>query len=208
MFNTWKVASCLVLMIASTPLAYAANINCWKNNLGIRECGSVVPPEYSQQRIEIVNERGLVVKVIEAAKSKEELAKEREEKRLQEAEEAKRKEQARLDAILLNSYTTERDLILARDNNLKSAKGQIEISKGNLRIMQASLDDLQNRAANFELGGKKPPASLVKEIEELKKQIRVKTMNIENQESSFKIMEERYESDLQRFRQLKQGRVN
>ena len=74
--------------------------------------------------------------------------------------------------------------------------------------MQASLDDLQNRAANFELGGKKPPASLVKEIEELKKQISVKTMNIENQESNLKIMEERFESDLQRFRQLKQGRVN
>ena len=133
MFNLWKLVAWL-LLIFSSQFTHAANINCWRNNLGIRECGSVVPPEYSQQRIEVINERGVVVKVIEAAKTPEELADEREQKRLQEAEEAVRKEQARLDAILLNAYTTERDLILARDNNLKSAKGQIDISKGNLRI--------------------------------------------------------------------------
>ena len=207
MCNWWKETLILALLMLSTQLAYAGNINCWKNNLGIRECGSVVPPEYSQQRIEIVNERGLVIKVIEAAKSPEELAREREIKRLQEEEEAKRKEQERLDTILLNAYTTERDLILARDNNLKSAKGQIEITKGNLRILQSTLEDLQNRAANHERSGHKPPDSLVKEIDDLKKQITIKSSNIEKQESNLKIMEERFESDLQRFRQLKQGRI-
>lgn len=206
MFNMWKLVPGLML-IFSAQYVHGATINCWRNNLGIRECGSVVPPEYSQQRIEVINERGVVIKVIEAAKSPEELAQEREQKRLQEAEEAVRKEQARLDAILLNAYTTERDLILARDNNLKSAKGQIDISKGNLRILQTSLDEMQSRAANYERGGKQPPESLVKEIEALKKQISQKSASIENQESNLKIMEERFESDLQRFRQLKQGRV-
>jgi len=206
MFNMWKLVPWLVL-IFSSQFAHGTNINCWRNNLGIRECGSVVPPEYSQQRIEVINERGVVVKVIEAAKSPEELAQEREQKRLQEADEAVRKEQARLDAILLNAYTTERDLILARDNNLKSAKGQIDISKGNLRIMQTSLDEMQSRAANYERGGKQPPESLVKEIETLQKQISQKSASVENQESNLKILEERFESDLQRFRQLKQGRV-
>lgn len=197
--------------VSATVLAAgskSSTYSCWKNNLGIRECGTVVPPEYSQQRIEIVNERGLVIKVIEAAKSPEELAREREEKRLQEEEEARRKEQARLDAILLNAYTTERDLILARDNNVKSAKGQVEITKGNLKILQGNLADLQNQAANHERNGQKPPEKLIKEIDAVKKQVVLKTANVEKQEENLKIMEERFESDLQRFRELKKGRIN
>lgn len=214
MLRNWKEYSLALILIAGTSSVFAAGskssstISCWKNNIGVRECGTVVPPEYSQQRIEIVNERGFVVKVIEAAKSQEELAQERELKRLQEEEEAKRKEQARLDAILLNAYTTERDLILARDNNLKSAKGQVDITKGNLKILQGNLEDLQTRAANHERSGQKPPEALIKEIETVKKQVAVKTANVERQEENLKIMEEKFESDLKRFRELKKGRLN
>jgi len=205
------IALSLLLCSASALAAgskSSSTYSCWKNSLGVRECGTVVPPEYSQQRIEIVNERGLVIKVIEAAKTPEELAQEREEKRLQEEEEARIKEQKRLDTILLNAYTTERDLILARDNNVKSAKGQIEITKGNLKILQGNLEELQNRAANHERSGQKPPEKLVDEIEVLKKQVTTKMANVEKQEENLRIMQERYESDLQRFRELKKGRVN
>lgn len=209
MSNRWKASSLsLLLLIISTQLSYAATINCWRNNLGIRECGSSVPPEYSQQRIEVVNERGLVVKVIEAAKSQEELAREHELKRIQEEQEARRKEQMRIDTILLNSYTTERDLLLARDNNVKSAQAKIEITNGNLRIMQSNFEELQNRAANYERRGQKAPATLVKEMEVLEKQIAIKSSNIEKQEESLKQMKERFENDIQRFRLLKKGRVN
>ena len=213
MSTHWKEYSATFLLLLATSSVLAAGkssstISCWKNNLGVRECGSVVPPEYSQQRIEIVNERGLVIKVIEAAKSPEELARERELKRIQDEEEAKRKEQERLDKILLNAYATERDLLLARDNNIKSAKGQVDISKGNLRIMQGNLEDLQNRAANHERSGQKPPETLVKEIETLKKQVAIKSANIEKQEENLKILEERFESDLKRFRELKKGSAN
>lgn len=214
MLRNWKEYSIALILMAGTSSAFAAGgkssstISCWKNNIGVRECGTVVPPEYSQQRIEIVNERGFVIKVIEAAKSPEELAQERESKRIQEEEEAKRKEQARLDAILLNAYTTERDLILARDNNLKSAKGQVEIVKGNLKILQGNLEELQNRAANHERSGQKPPESLIKEIESTKKQVSLKNANVEKQEENLKIMEEKFESDLKRFRELKKGRLN
>ncbi len=214
MLRNWKEYSIALILMAGTSSAFAAGgkssatISCWKNNIGVRECGTVVPPEYSQQRIEIVNERGFVIKVIEAAKSPEELAQEREAKRIQEEEEAKRKEQARLDAILLNAYTTERDLILARDNNLKSAKGQVDIVKGNLKILQGNLEELQNRAANHERAGQKPPEALIKEIETTKKQVGVKTANLEKQEENLKIMEEKFESDLKRFRELRKGRLN
>jgi hypothetical protein len=184
-------------------IAEARLISCWTNDNGIRECGASVPPEHSQKRIEIVNERGLVVKVIPAAKTKEQLAEEREAARIQQELEEQRKEQARQDTILLNAYTTERDLILARDNNLKAIEGQIEISRGNLRVLKDNLNQLQKEAANFERSGKKPPEKLLKNIEETKAQIQTKQNYLDIKQKEKDEMQARFDRDLKRFRELK-----
>ncbi len=200
------IAFSLLLMLQNT--AQAKQIKCWQNKVGVRECGSTVPPEYSQSRIEIINERGLVVRVIEAAKTPAELAAERERKRIAKEREDKLKEQARLDSILLNTYTTERDLLLARDTNLKAAQGQIDISKGNLRLLQSNYDDLQQQAANYERAGKNPPKQLITKLDKAQEQVKQKKIHIENKESSKKEMLEKFEHDLSRFRELKRGRIN
>lgn len=209
MVRYYKIISLLLASSLLLPAmtVHAKRIKCWKNSIGIRECGSTVPPEYSQSRIEIINERGLVVDVIEAAKTPEQLARDKELKYIRDQQEAERKERARQDAILLNAYTTERDLILARDTNLKAAQGQIDISKGNLRIMQSNLLDFQEQAANFERSGKKPPEHLVERIEYLSKQIKIKERAIEQKVSEKNDMAYRFKQDLERFRQLKGGRI-
>jgi hypothetical protein len=184
-------------------VAEARLISCWTNDNGVRECGTSVPPEHSQKRIEIVNERGLVVKVIPAAKTKEQLAEEREAARIQKELEEQRKERTRQDTILLNAYTTERDLILARDNNLKAVEGQIEISRGNLRVLKDNLAQFQKEAANYERSGKKPPEKLLKNIEDTKVQIQTKQNYVNIKQKEKDEMQARYEKDLKRFRELK-----
>lgn len=181
----------------------AAEFMCWRNKDGVRECGSSVPPEYAQGRIEVVNERGLIVRIIEPAKTREQLDKEREEERERMAREAAKREQDRLDAILLNAYTTERDLIIARDTNLKSTESQLEIARSNLRNVQNNLNNLQERAANFERSGKKAPDELVAEIKKLELDIAEREKQIEIREAEKKALEARFEKDLQRFRELK-----
>lgn len=178
-------------------------IKCWKNNLGIRECGSIVPPEYSQKRIEVINERGIVVQVIEPPKTREQLRKEREQAEKRKAIEAAKKEQVRQDTILLNSYATERDLIIARDTNLKSVKGQLDIAHGNLKMLQTNLEDLQTRAGNYERSGKKPPPALIKDIESTQKQITKKQATIQKRQEEKDALEEHYETLLKRYRKLK-----
>lgn len=178
-------------------------IKCWKNDLGIRECGSIVPPEYSQRRIEELNDRGLVVNVIEPPKTREQLEKERAEEQKRKAVEAAKKEQEHQDSILLNSYATERDLLMARDTNVKAAKGQLDIAKGNLKMLQNSLDDLQNRAGNYERSGKKPPQQLIDQINATKQQISQKQKIIDQRKEQKDTLESRYDKDLERFRKLK-----
>jgi len=208
MTNSVRLFTALMItaLLLLTSQVNAKNIKCWVNKNGIRECGRVVPPEYSQTRIEIVNDRGLVVEVIEAAKTPEELAIEKEREELRRLREEERKERARLDSILLNTYTTERDLILARDNNIKAAQGQIDISKGNLKLLETNLAELQEQAANHERAGRTPPETLVDEIKTLSLQIKKKKQIIEGKEIALKEMEERFGRDLKRFRELKSGR--
>ena len=98
--------------------------------------------------------------------------------------------------------------MLARDTNLKAAQGQIDISKGNLKLMQTYQSELQERAANYERSGKQPPAKLVEEINALSEQIKQKKLHIERKESDKKTMEKRYQRDLARFRELKSGRID
>ncbi len=178
-------------------------IKCWKNDLGIRECGSIVPPEYSQRRIEVLNDRGLVVQVIEPAKTREQLEKERAEEARRKAIEDAKKEQARQDSILLNSYATERDLIMARDTNLRSVNGQLDIAENNLKLLQNNLSDLQTRAGNYERSGKKPPTQLIDQINQTKRQIAKKQTAIEKQKQEESAMEEHYDTMLTRYRKLK-----
>lgn len=178
-------------------------IKCWKNDLGIRECGNTVPPEYSQRRIEVLNDRGLVVDVIEPPKSREQLEKERIEEQKRKAQEAARKEQAHQDAILLNSYATERDLIIARDTNVRAVKGQLDIAENNLKMLQNSLADLQTQAGNYERSGKQPPKKLIDQINNTKQQIAKKQAVIEQRKQEKTAMEEHFENLLTRFRKLK-----
>lgn len=178
-------------------------IKCWKNDLGIRECGSIVPPEYSQKRIEVINERGIVVQVIEPPKTREQLQKEREQEEKRKAIEDAKKEQLRQDSILLNSYATERDLLIARDTSMKAINSQLDIANGNLKMLRSNLDNLQTRAGNYERSGKKPPQRLIQDIKSTSAMIARKDAIIEKRQEDKKAMEEHFERQLARYRKLK-----
>jgi len=201
------IAAMLLASLGINTVATAgpggSTIKCWKNDIGIRECGSIVPPEYSQKRIEVLNSRGQVIEVIAPPKTPEQLAKERELERQRKAEEQAKKEQERQDKVLLDSYTTERDLLIARDTNIKAAQAQLDIAEGNVKFLQITLDELQNRAGNYERSGKKPPEKLVARIDRVKQQIAEKQQNIQNKKDEKTSMEARYAKDLARFRKLK-----
>ena len=186
----------LALLLAAGPAAAGGLIKCWVNKEGIRECGQVVPPEYAQQRIEIINDRGIVVDVIEAAKSRAQLAREAAERR-------RRAEQKRRDAILLNTFTTERDIELARKSRIQAIESIIAITNSNTRSLKANLAKVQKRAADFERAGEKPPKALFEEMENLKRQIKDNEDFVAKKQRDIIALEKRFDADLKRFRELK-----
>ena len=201
-FNLTRLI-CLICVLLIAPASMAGSIKCWTNKDGIRECGYSVPPEYSQKRIEIMNQRGVKVDVREAAKTKEQLA---EEARLAELkkEELRRQEEARLrDTILLNTFTTERDLKISYDDKLEVIKGVIEITNTSTRSLQNNLNGVQKKAANYERAGETTPENVLKQMESLERQLKENDEFITRKEKEIQSLNNQYEADLKRFRELK-----
>lgn len=181
----------------------AAKIKCWNNKDGVRECGAMVPPEYAQQRVEVVNDKGQIIEVHPRALTPKEL----EAAKLAELERKKEQqreiEKKRQDLILLRTFTTERDLELSRKSKVEAIKGIIDITSTNTNTLQRNLQDLQKKAADFERSGQKPPKMLVNDMTNLKDQIKDNENFVAKKQQAIIRLEKKYDNDLARYRQLK-----
>lgn len=183
------------------PISSAqAEIKCWRNNDNVRECGQAVPPEHSQKRIEVINSKGITVKVIPA---KDEMDEIRRQKELQKLADLKKAAKKRKDLILLQTYTTEKDIALARKQNVRAIEGIIELTNGNTKVIRQDLVELEKTAANYERNGELPPDDLLKDMENLKRQVNDNEEFIAKKKQAKEAINARFDSDLKRFRELK-----
>lgn len=201
-----RIALLTCLILSSTSLS-ARDIKCWQGHENIRECGAVVPPEFSQQRIEILNERGIVIKVLPAAKTKAELVEIARQEKIEQQKQQRITEQKRKDNILLQTYTTERDLRIGNANKMTAIKNIIDITGSNTRSLQKNLIKLQKRAADYERSGQTMPEILSADMENLMRQIKDNDEFIAKKQKAIIDLNKQYDANLERYRLLKQGRV-
>lgn len=204
-------ALCLSLLLLTATAPATAAIKCWTNHQGVRECGNVVPPEYSQQRTRTVNERGITVEVQERAKTAEEVAAE-ERRARDEVEERKRAEeraraQAERDRVLIGTFTTEEELLASRDRKLTALEATIEVTGLSIDSLQKSMEGYKKKAADIERSGKPVPEALTRDIANLQKQIDNKRAYVGNKQKEMEALREQYARDLLRFRELMQTKA-
>ena len=192
----------LSAFLVSQPV-FAAKFKCWTNKEGVKECGSAVPPEYSQQRIETRGKSGRVIEVKERAKTKAELAEIDRLAKLKEIEDAKIAEQKKKDDILLKTFTRERDINMLRDSKVNVIEGIITVTNSNNKALTKKLEKLQKRAANIERRGKKPPANLLEDIKTIEDRISKNKKSINTKREEQKTIRAKFAKDLQRFHTLK-----
>ncbi|TDY04132.1 hypothetical protein [Thiohalophilus thiocyanatoxydans] len=194
---------CLLgLLGAFAPATLAEAYKCWTNEDGIRECGESVPPEYSQQRIEILNRHGVVIDIEEPARTPAQLEQEKRASKQRESEAQQKKEKRRQDHILLSTFTTERDLKLYHQDKRESIEGQVEITRSSNQAHQENLKALKKRAANLERRGEPLPDNLLEKMEQLKRQIANNERFIANKQQELERLNEQYKTRLKRYREL------
>ncbi len=189
--------------LLSQPAMAGKKFKCWTNNEGVKECGSYVPAEYSQKKIETRGESGRVIEVEDRAKTKAELAEIDRLAKLKEIEDAKLAEQNKKDSILLKTFTRERDINMLRDSKVNVIEGIITVTNSNNKALKKKLEKSQKKAANVERRGKKPPARVLEDIKSIEARIskNIKSIKIKREEQ--KVIRNKFAKDLEHFRRLK-----
>jgi hypothetical protein len=192
-----------LLVAASASPAGAQRVFKWVDEQGNVHYADTVPPKDQEQERTQLDKRGLTVKRIEAAKTAEEVAREQELKRLREEQAKVESEQRASDQVLLRTFRSDDDILMARDGKVAAIDTLIEVTRGSIGRLKEQLADMQRAAADLERQGKPVPRRQIDDMEAVRRQIGDNYSAIVTNEESRKAIIERYEADLRRFRHLR-----
>lgn len=184
-----------------------AGIKCWTNSDSIRECGNSIPPEYSQQGHKHLSSHGVTIKSTQRAKTKAELDEaarlaiiEREKQRLIQ-------QQKEADQLLLDTFASADDIILAREGKLSALKSEILLRKSVIDKLKANLDHILVTAADMERRGERPTEKILKDIRTVRTQIAENKRHILTKKQEQEDVKLRYADDLNRYNKLHEGSI-
>jgi Domain of unknown function (DUF4124) len=193
----------LTVVIIGSAFSAQAKMYKWVDENGQMHFGDKVPVQYMEKEHDELNEQGVVIKHQEAAKTPEQKA---EEKRL--AKERKKaelieKKKRQRDRVLLDTYTTERDLIVARDARLDAVDSQIQLADTIIRDSNKSIESLEKQVAQIKASSREVPADVYERIESEKQQVRVQSEVKKKHEKRHDEIDAQFKDYIARFKVLK-----
>ena len=183
-----------------------AGLNKWVDENGQVHYGDRVPAKYLKQERDVLNEQGVVVRKHEAMKTDEELAREKALKEKQAAETRVRmieaKKAALRDRVLLETFTTEDDLIHSRDDRIEAVDTQILLTETIIKDNEKKLEALKKRITGIEKSGRKVPENLHKEQDAVSRQLETHYQYVETKSQEKQNIIDKFDEDIKRFREL------
>lgn len=198
----------LVLLTVSAVLVCGsfsaqAKMYKWVDENGQMHFGDRIPTEYQRKAHEELNDSGIVMKRKGPEKTAEQ---KREEKRLEKKREkmlqAEKIKQQR-DRVLLDTYTTERDLIVARDSRLDAVGSQINLAETIVRDSNKKIQSLEKQVAAIKASDRAVPVYLYKQIESHQQQIAVQNKVKAGHEKRRDDISTQFKDYIDRFKVLK-----
>ncbi len=175
----------------------------WVDDDGVVHYTDQIPPNQVERGHTELSDQGVPVVNVPAARSIEEIQRERELERLRAQQERLIEQQNAADRVLLRTFRSVDDLLMARDGKVAAIDVVIQVARSNIRRQQEWLKNLRSEAADLERAGKPVPQHLVESIAKTERYIRDAYASIIEREQEKDMVREEFGRDLQRFRQLK-----
>ncbi len=198
----------LVLLTVSAVLVCGsfsaqAKMYKWVDENGQMHFGDSIPTEYQRKAHEELNAAGIVMKRKGPEKTAEQ---KREEKRLEKKREkmlqAEKIKQQR-DRVLLDTYTTERDLVVARDSRLDAVGSQINLAETIVSDSNKKIQSLEKQVTAIKASNREVPVDLYKQIESHQQQIAVQNKVKAGHEKRRDDISAQFKDYIERFKVLK-----
>ena len=195
----------LVLSIAliGTAFAVQAKMYKWVDEDGQMHFGDKIPLKYMVNEHDELNHQGVVIKHNPAAKTPEEITEEKRLAKEQKKAELVKKKKKQRDRVLLDTYTTERDLIVARDARLDAVGSQIQLAETIISDSNKNIESLEKQVANIQASNRNVPAGIYERIDSQKQQVRVHSKVKKKHEERRDMISAQFSDFIERFKVLK-----
>ena len=205
----WILCLCAVLASGfslgaapgSTPTNNGRVLYKWVDKDGVTHYGDHVPPEYATQEQHILNSQGYEIKHLDAQKT---------------AEQATAEEQRRLDLEqrqlrdknLLSTYASVQEIERLRDQRLTLLADQIKVTNQfldtlNGRMKKMRTDSMRFKPYNSDPNAPSMPDQMAEDLVRLSTDMRTQEQNLKQKRSEEAAMSIQFESDIDRFKELK-----
>jgi len=201
-----RLAVPVLTTLALLPAVCDARLYRWVDQEGTVHYTDSLPPDQAARGHAEISDKGVVVGITAPAKTPEELQREQELKRLSDAAQRAKEQQDAADQVLLRSFRSVDDMIMARDGKLSSIDVMLQVARSNIRRQQEGLRGLRAEAADLERAGKPIPSQLNDGITAAEKSIADAYSAILSREQHRRQIYTTFASDLQRFLELKDAR--
>jgi hypothetical protein len=194
----------LVIVIATLPLAAAAQSYRCVGKDGKKYYGQNVPMECLGQPVEQLNAQGMVMKRFDAQASAAQRAAKEAEAEERKKRETASKEEGRRNRALLATYTSDKDIEQARGRALKENEAAIKDIETRIAALKQRQDELR-KELDFYQGKNKPPAKLAQDIKNAEFDLKTQEELMANKKKEVELINARYNDDKKRYNELTKG---
>jgi hypothetical protein len=173
----------------------------WVDSAGVTHYGDHVPPEYASQEQHLLNSRGYEIDHRDAQKTPEQMA--ADERKKLEAEQ----NQSR-DRNLLNTFASVQEIERLRDQRVQLVADQIKVTNQFLETLNGRMKKMRADTLHFRPYSDDPkappmPDQLAEDLVRLTTDMRTQQQNLQQKRAEESSMSIQFESDIDRFKELK-----
>jgi len=195
---------CAGALLTSPSFATTTNgrtLYKWVDEQGVTHYGDHIPQEYASQEQHIMNSQGVEISRLDAQKSADQMAAE-EQKRL-EAQQSQNR-----DRNLLNTYASVQEIERLRDQRVTLLSDQIKVTSQFLEVLNGRLNKLRTASMHFkpynnDAAAPPMPDQVAEDLVRVGNDIRTQQQNLHEKRSEEATMRKQFDSDIQRFKELK-----
>jgi len=200
--NVTPLTIALFILLTATGASASERVFKWVDQNGVIHYGDQLTNRANQGRHAVLNNQGMTIKQIDAVATPAQLAAAEEARKRQQMRLALQEQQRRSDQILLKTFTTERDLLLARDDRLDAIDNTIQLNQRRLDSIERQLQDLRKHLIRLDVREQSSTQYLLKQQAHLEKQQGKLEQALSDKQHERNNLARKFDRDLVRFREL------
>lgn len=161
-----------------------------------------VPTAYIAGGYDVLNEKGVVIKVVPRELTEQERQVVDAQQKLDNAAEIEQERLRKWDESLLLRYSTIDDIEAARERTLANLRIRVSILKSNRRSLKQQVENYQAQAADLERSGQEVDVVQLRAIEDLQGEIAATDRAVAEREREIKDVSGAFQGDIERFTML------